>query len=406
MKKKKFYGRRLFAILLSLAMVLTLLPSTAFAAAETSETIVGTITGSAAIDKDGTYQVASGTSGTITVAEGVKKVTLIGNGAQWGEDYEISSTTSNNLHIDTSKASGIALTIQDMYIVNRDDSAPMIEFSGKGNTLNIEGTCLLENFGIGQGTYAAVHVNRDAGVTIGGTGTLYFYKSSGGSGFGGNKGEMNGEITFGTEGSSLTVFAKGTKQGAVIGAGAEASSTTDVPGAVRFVEGEYNLISNSRGAVIGGGAGSGGGSTGTEVYVGTKANVNINVDYSGAAVGGAGYDKGNDASGGTLHVDGGSLRVYVDKNAAANLAEGYNGEKIQEGVNDAAITARRLNSSGQKVYRCVFDTKLLETEAESFNVSDGDKSFYVGGLHQYGYIQEGLDKQVGEQLAITSTPSN
>ena len=282
------------------------------------------------------------------------------------------------------------------------DSKPLINFSGAGNKLNIEGKCLLEKEGEGQGTYALIHVPHGSELTMGGSGTLYLYKWSGGSGIGGNKGEVNGDITFDMRGSA---FMKGSKQGALIGAGAEAKGEdTPVPGYVKFKRGIYNLISNSRGAVIGGSAGGQGASAGTSVYVEKDANININVDYSGAAVGGGGYNGGNDSSGGTLYIDGGSLRTYIDKNAANNTS-GWMGKPYTEGVNDAAITAKRLNSDGKEVYICAVDTsKLKKTNEYTVYLDEDDDYFYKGGVPEYGFVQEGLDKN--EQLAITNTMSN
>ena len=357
--------------------------------------------GGETISKGGTYKLKEGATGTITI-DTTEAVTVVGAGVKWDENYTITSTKYSNLCFDAKQAK-TSLVLKDLYIENTGDTAPIVNLQGAGNTVGIEGTVLLEQIGKGQGTYAAIHAAKGTDVTINGTGTLYMYKYSGGSGIGGNKGEMNGDITFGDEKSGLKVFIKGSKQGAVIGAGTGASQSSDVPGFVKFVEGEYNLISNSRGAVIGGAAGSAGASDGTTVYIEKKANININTDYSGAAIGGAGYDGGNDSSGGKLYVNGGSLRVYIDKNAASNTT-GWMGKKYTEGVNDASITAARLNAKEEKVYRLVLDTSAVGNISAPYTVKVDDEVVYVGGNHHYGFIQEKLDK--GDQLTVTSTPSN
>lgn len=357
--------------------------------------------GGETIETGGSYVLDDAATGVITI-DAEAEVIISGSGVTWDDGYNMTCTTYKNVKFDC--AEGTKLTLKDMFIEDRDDTSPLINFTGLHNYLKIEGTVVLDKYGSGQGTYANIHVAKGSALTIGGNGTLYLYKTSGGAGIGGNAREMNGDMTFGDANSlKFKMFAKGTKQGALIGAGTGASSSTDAPGAVRFVSGEYNLISNSRGAVIGGSAGSTGGSTGTTVYVEKNANININVDFSGAAVGGGGYATGNDASGGTLYVNGGSLRSYIDKNAAGNTT-GWNGQGFTEGINDAAITAQRLDGSGEKVYWLIFDTNDLMLAADSFNVSVDGKEFYSGGLHRYGFVQEGLDK--GEQLSITSTVSN
>lgn len=366
------------------------------------------ITGDCTIASGGTYYLADGVAAVIAI-ETVEPVTIIGNGACWDEDYSMTSTVSDGLYIDCTAQAGVDLTLQDVYIHNtasvtgvNGEGFGLIGFTGTGNTLRFEGVNVAE-YQIGGGSNpAGIHVKQGDGLTIGGSGTLYFYKSAQGAGIGGSSGEVNGEINF----AITQLFAKGTKQGALIGAGSGSANAEGVPGAISFESGSYNLITNSRGAAIGGSAGATGGSSGTTVQVGAAANININVDYSGAAVGGGGYAQGNDSSGGTLIVNGGSLRTYIDSNAANNATLGWNGKPFTAGVNDAAITARRVNGEGEAVYMMEFDTTQLTTAATVFDVyvDGGEEPFYQGSLPEYGYIQEGLDKE--EQLSVTSTPSN
>ena len=360
------------------------------------------ITGGTTITEDGTYQLAEGAGGVITIGEGVSEVTLVGGGAEWDEAYTMTTTPCSNLYIDCTAVPGVTLTLEDCYISNNSSQTfgGIIGFKGSGNTLCFEGVNVLD-YNIGGGANpAAIHVDTETELSIEGSGTLYFYKSAQGSGIGGSTGELNGDITFSMTGAA---FLKGTKQGALVGAGSNSKNVEGVPGKIVFESGSYNLVSNSRGAAIGGSAGAGGGSAGTNVYV-KGGTVNINVDYTGAAVGGGGYATGNDASGGTIYISGGSLRTYVDENAANGSETGYQGAPYTAGINDAAITAARKDGAGSAVYKCIFDTALLETPAASFDVQVDGTAFYSGGLHGYGYVQEGLDK--GEQITISSTPSN
>ena len=402
------------ALLLAFALLFTSQSVPAAAAESDIGTDVGTtagvtseISGGETITANGIYEIADGATGVITVAAGVTDVTLTGSGVSWEGDTMLSEPFTD-LRIDCSGAEGVSLTLRDVYLENTAASdnlstgGPAVDFEGSGNELILEGTNLIEKTASGSGNYAGIHVAQDSELTVTGAGTLYLYKRSGAAGFGGNAGELNGDITFGESGSSgPAVFAKGTMQGALIGAGTGTQSASGIPGAVTFDAGTYNLVGNSRGAIIGGSAGSAGASAGTTVYF-NGGSVNINVDFTGAAVGGGGYESGNDASGGSVYFSGGSVRVYVDKNAAGNTDWGT----MSEGINDLAITALKQNNSADKeaVYKCVFDTAQLGQSAEVFDVQIDGKDFFSGGLHGYSYVQEALDK--GDQITISHTPSN
>lgn len=397
MLKKR--GRRTLSLILTLVMIFSvqILPMWANGSAE-----IASISGGEMISSNGIYKIADGASGVITIGQGVTDVTLQGNGVSWdGSTLEAEPFT--DLQIDCTAAQGISLTLQDVYLKNTSssDQKPAVDFAGSGNKMLLSGTNMIEKEGSGQGNYAGIHVSQGTELTVSGEGTLYFYKASGAAGLGGNKGELNGDITFGEIGKEgPVIFAKGTKQGALIGSGTGAASA-DAPGSVIFNAGIYNLTSSSRGGVIGGSAGSAGASAGTKVYF-NGGSVNINVDFTGSAVGGGGYDSGNDAAGGNAYFAGGSVRVYVDKNAAGNTSWGT----MSEGVCDVAITAIKQNNAtdAQNVYKCIFDTLQLDTAAKSFDVKVDGTDFFSGSLHQYKYVQEALDKD--EQLTITSTPSN
>lgn len=127
----------------------------------------------------------------------------------------------------------------------------------------------------------------------------------------------------------------------------------------------------------------------------------INVNFSGAAIGGGGYGKGNDAAGGRVFYSGGSIRTYIDENAASTKlwdvpAAGVNG--------NIGITADVRNQAGDDLYLCVLDTGGLGIEGESFTVLDGENLIYSGGLHIYRYINE--DKPVQGQVNVSDTTTN
>ncbi|MCD7947239.1 MAG: hypothetical protein LUG13_02920 [Oscillospiraceae bacterium] len=378
-------------------------PDTVSATALNTTTDITVTSSGYTISSNGTYHIVAGSTGVITMTSAVTDAVFIGNGAAFDSDGMMTSTPYSNLFFDCSAASGIQLTMQDIYINNTSNYVGgayrnMINFNGMGNTLIINETCVLDQ-DTNATNKAALHVARDSGLTIEGDGTLYMYKYEQGAGIGGDSGELNGDITFAMTGEG---YIKGSKQGAVIGAGANASSTTDTPGAVTFERGTYNFVGMARGAIIGGSAGSLA-SAGTDVIV-NGGTININVDYSGAAIGGGGYASGNDASGGTVHINGGSLRVYIDTNAANNAGWGA----ANAGVNDTAITALKVNDGGETVYKCVFDTDVLaggSNAYSNFSVEVDGALYYDGGLHEYIFRQEGIDKNV-EWPTVTSTPSN
>lgn len=397
---------RLLGPAVAVALALALAPclaSPAFAAK------AGVIDGGDAITKGGTYQLAEEATGIISV-ETDEPVVIVGNGAAWGKDGEMTSEEQEELHFDCTSVSGVDVTLKDVHISNSTSVAGadgndfgVIGLAGRGNSLSFEGTSVID-YQIGGGESAAgIRVAQGDSLTIGGEGVLYFYKSAQGAGIGGSSGELNGDITFAID----QLFVKGSKQGAVIGAGSGSANASGKPGSVTFERGTYNIIANSRGGAIGGGAGSDGGSGGTTVYIERAASVNVNVDYSGAAIGGAGYKEGNDASGGTVVFNGGSLRIFTDRNALNVVQDGtftgYDGIAYVEGtVNDAPMTAERVSAAGEKVYRCVIDTKGMA--AGFFTVRVDGEAAYTGGLHEWGYVQESLDKE--DQDLITSTPAN
>jgi predicted nucleic-acid-binding protein len=343
------------------------------------------------VAKGGIYYLSQSSNGTITVAT-QEAVQIVGPGI----DTEI----DGGLTIECAVI-GADLCIQDMFIDSGETN--VINFYGKGNTLRFSGTNILEQQLL---WYSCIHVPEDGSLDIEATdsrASLYIYKYSQGAGIGGDPAEVNGEITF----NGGKIFAKGSKQGALIGGGANSSASKDAtPGDITINAGELNLMSVSRGACIGGSAGSSGGQAGGKFYI-NGGTTTINIDFSGAAIGGGGYADGNDSDGGTLYYRGGSLRTFVDKNAVVsdnnvNLWENFGITGM--GVWSEVITADKLNSEGEKVYLCKLNTLLLDESANIYAVKDGNDIIYSGSLHRYHYINETLQKD--EQLKIDNTLTN
>ncbi len=329
------------------------------------------VTGNITITKGGIYNIAEGTTGTITIST-AELVTLVGPGS----DKELKSLAINYT------VAGANLRLSDIYLNNIGGAAAnSINFTGTGNSLMTAGTVIIEHQPSGYSAKAAVHVPADGDLTISGSGTMYLYKSAAGAGIGGDSGETNGKITF----NSGTFFIKGTKQSAAVGTG---TNNTVLPGDITINGGNIYIIANSRGAAIGGAASSGGAVPGGNVYV-NGGTLSINCDWSGAAIGGGGYSAGNDSDGGNLYVSAGSIRTYIDENAKSNFGVDT------AGVNDKAITAKKMNNSTDQseVALLTFDTsKLGDQTAASFTVIEGSSTIYSGGLHEYSFVNESAVK--------------
>ena len=342
-------------------------------------------TGDYTITSGGGYALEDGYAGIITV-DTTEPVTLIGTGT--GSAY-------HDVSVECAVA-GVNLTIKDLYILQETGSRNMFNFQGANNTLNVEGVGLLEK-DTGATGYAMIHVPDSAELTISG-GTLYMYKSEQGAGIGGNGGATGGGQTPETNGKinivNATIFGKNSKQGALVGAGANAGTQTPKP--INIINSDLTLIAVSRAAAIGGSAGSGGASAGSTVTV-TNSRVTVNVDFSGSAIGDGGYDGGNDSDGGTLIYNSGSVRAFIDENAkgAWNVDEaGVNGNK--------SITANIVRADGAPLYMLELDT--ADISGDTFEVREGNTVIYSGPRHQYAYVNEALPKD--SQIPINNTMDN
>ena len=375
----------------------------------TTEAKTDILHGGETITADGTYQLAEDATGTITIAKGVKKVDIIGNGAQWDKDLTsatygaVTSPANVGLMFDCTAAQGVTLTLKDVYISNEYINDNTIDFAGTGNTLIFDGTVVIDHDNNAAG-YAGIHVGKDASLNIYGTSgsSFYMYKREQAAGIGANNREACGTLTFGVKGGKddFHFYMKGTKQGAVIGNGA---NCPDTPGDITFYSGIYNMIANARGALIGGSAGPSSKAAGN-VYV-YGGLLNLNVDYSGAAIGGGGYDVGNDKGGGNVYLIGGSVRPYIDTNAVPMWAS-YG--VTEAGVNPAAITAGMVNADNEPVYMLAVDTTDIaaNTTGNSYVIKEGEKVYYSGERYGYCYYYENVDRNLGGNVYPNGTPGN
>ncbi|MEA4992834.1 MAG: S-layer homology domain-containing protein [Oscillibacter sp.] len=338
----------------------------------------GVISGGSTITSGGTYTIQSGATGTIVVMT-KEPVTLAGSG--------ISSPESkfSDLTVDCSVA-GANLILRDLWINNNvgrgtasgdvNFGLNILNFTGKGNQLSVEGESLLETQEYVQG--AGIHVPKGADLFIGGSGTLYLYKYSQGAGIGGNSYEACGTITFG----GADIFIKGSKTGPLVGGDSLLGGVKNDP--VYITGGTVVLINKANGAAIGAskqGKGAG------PVYL-QNGNLTIISDFLGSAIG---YGGDRSGSAGTLYVSGGSFKAVRTDNSLK-----LNSDSATQTVDDTLVTATKRNGSDTKaVSRLIFDTSMLSKRANGFDVSGSTGFTYSGGFHEHRYTE-----------STTSTVSN
>ena len=329
-----------------------------------SPTAIDLSSGAYIISAGGTYQLPSASGGTITI-ETTDAVTIVGNGA--------TGTANSGLTI-TCTSAAASLTLQDVYISSPNGGGNVINFTGAGNTLTIEGTSLLENSA--YGAYAMVHVGANDACTleINGGGTLYLYKYCAGAGIGGNANEANGSITI----SGGTLLIKGSKTGPLIGNDTCGIADEEAKiGDVTIAGGDITLIPKAQGAGIGGSRMSIGGNVNM-----TGGTLTVISDFS-TGIGGGGQKNSTITNNGNLYMTGGSLRAVRTGNSLSG-----NGDSSTQTVDDSLITANRFDApGGNALYRLAFNTALLNTVASSFTALVDGKCYYTGGLHRYYYSE-------------------
>ncbi|MDR1329816.1 MAG: S-layer homology domain-containing protein [Oscillospiraceae bacterium] len=340
-----------------------------------------TISGGTVITEGGTYRLAPPVPdtvfGVITVATRAP-VRLIGYGIT-----DQSTMMYRDLTIEC--AAGANLIIRDIWTNNnRGKGTPsgatnmgvnILDFTGKGNALTIEGVNLLENQEYVAG--AGIHVAKGAELTFQGAGTMYLYKYSQGCGIGGNAGEASGRLEF----ASGEYFIKGSKTGAVIGG--DGMGDVIKNDNIIFSGASVTVANVATGAAIGD---SNSRNCAGDVYL-TGGSLTTFTEFMGPAIGKTGR----------LFVTGGSLKAVMTSNA---VGPGYGLDRnIAPGlyVRDESIMAAKLNGAGQEVSLLKFDTAQLKTRAASFTVTGAIT--YSGGLHATGYDMESTN-------TITSFPAD
>ena len=333
------------------------------------------ISGPRDITLDGAYTVQAGATGVVNIAAGAK-VTLVGGGVD----------TAANVDLRFEVGEGTELTIKNLWLLTSSSYfGNLINFIGGSNKLLLDGVNMIEgNYGGSTPYYATIRVANSTVLEIGGTGTLYFYKSAVAAGIGSNgdngSGEPSGTIIF--NGGNL--FIKGSKTGAVIGSGGNYTANA-VVGDVYIKAGTININAKAQGAGIGGGAKASGGN----VYM-TGGNVTITSDFNGPAIG-----RGNGGStNGNLYISGGSLKTVVTTNAVVSVPAWV------AGINDTNIVATKTDANDNPVYQYAFDTADLD--ATTFNVAVDGTNFYSGGLHVTDWVNDN-NSTIGNWIPSSDT---
>jgi hypothetical protein len=329
-----------------------------------STDLTSDISSGAEITCSGIYYLKKNSTGVITVSTS-DPVTIVGSGVTEGDKFSDLTIKYSVPNAD--------LTIENLYIQSNVDLGTssgkvtnkgknIIDFKGEGNTLNFSGTNLLENMSYVQAS--GIHVPKGVSLTIGNnsTGTLYMYKTSQGSGIGGDADEACGAITF----AGGDIFIKGSKTGAVIG-GDYASKDGTADGVtnddITISGGNLNIVNKAMGAAIGA---SSAGTCAGDVYI-TGGVTTIISDYSGSAIGYGGSKKG---SPGNLYVTGGTLKCVLTENAT--IGNWNSGNQV---ANDSQISAEKDNGN---LALLVFDAKggTVEVSNDYGTVTAGHNYYY------------------------------
>jgi hypothetical protein len=343
----------------------------------TLDTNMGVVRGGDYITEGGTYYLDAPLAnnakfGAVTVATR-EPVRIVGKGIGDG-DYKNAANAGvmyNDLVIDS--CAGANLIIKNVWTNNSKGQGTAsgatnlgytaLNFTGKGNTLTVEGVNLLENQEYVSS--ACIHVPKNAELTFKGDGTLYLYKYTAGSGIGGNSSEACGKLVF----ESGNYYIKGSKTGAVIGGDGMGEARNDD---IVFNGANVVVINVATGSGVGDSNSS---RCGGDVYM-LAGSLTTYTEFEGAAIG----------KYGTLHFLGGSLKVAMTSNA---VGPGYG--LIQNPapglyVRDEPIKAeKKSGANDDPAARFVFDTNLLTDKSAPFNVTINGTKSVVTGLHNIGH---------------------
>ena len=321
--------KRLLSALLAVSMMLSLFPTSAFAAAscmggayssdvptatyDLSKSDLNGVLTIEATDAN-TYSVTKGTSPaeTVTASEIIITGTAPSGFALTVDGTDAAANvTLNNATVDNTAASGVTTT-----------GKPGIAVSGTVN-LTLEG----ENALSGGNNCAGLQKSDDGNtLTITGGGDLSATGGSGAAGIGGSASTNTGNITF--SGSGM-ITAQGGKSGAGIGGGSSSYNEGNCHD-IKIYNGTIKATSGMYAAGIGGGLSYYGGSC-SNVYI-YNGNVTATGGYSGI-----GSSDGNWASGYNIYISGGAVTAT---GSTAGIGGRYSGT-IE--ISDGNVTATGSN---------------------------------------------------------------
>lgn len=152
-------NQKILSLLLALTMVVSLLsPVTNVSWAEDAAGNTVLKAGDT-VTAGGNYTLSKDiAAGTIYIST-TDPVTISGDGVTIDEKGQSTSDAYKNLKFDCSAVTGANLTLKDMFLEDRSDTSPLVNFAGLDNKLNFEGTVVMDKYGSGQGTYANIHVS-------------------------------------------------------------------------------------------------------------------------------------------------------------------------------------------------------------------------------------------------------
>jgi putative cell wall-binding protein len=358
----------------------------------------------------GSYHIANGAAGTITVADGAQ-VTLVGNGIG-SSSFPI--TPYNGLTIRVNN--GATLTLQDAWLSTRSSAGfepdNLIDVAGDA-TINIQGSVILENRN--NGNKAVIHVPATSKATFTGDehSRLYLYKNGPASGIGSDaivRDPVSRQITNPSESSGQMVFASGNYYAFGNNAGAVIGNSNGVTpaGDISFEGAVVYVYANAMGAAIG----ASGGSAATAYYadyhplagdVYLKAGqLYVWSDWQGSAIGrGGGNGLAVDVEGGAhnsdhsyagrLIVTGGSLKSLVSPNSSTYWLGGSAVTQLLPTLGN--ITAAVQDGAGNELALYQLDLGIQAFTGDSIAVTVDGAPFYEGTAyrHQFKEVYEITD---------------
>ncbi len=301
--------RKFLALLLTAAMVLTLLPTVVLAAGD-------------AFDVEGGTGYTYGLDGVLTfTAPGEYTVSMATPG---------SSTTTDTIVVNAPGSSAetpVSITLQgvDINVSGTPLACAFDVKDGSTVSLTLSGTNTLTS-----GDHAAgLHVPSGAALIIGGDGTLTanggggsMFENDGGAGIGSSTRENSGAVTI----TGGTIIAEGAQYSAGIGGGYYGTS-----GTVNISGGTVTANGQNGSAGIGGGSRGGGGTINI-----TGGSVTAEGRSWGPGIGSGGYYTGTDT---TVTISGGTVNATA-KTHGAGIGGGFRGNGGTISISGGTVIAQ------------------------------------------------------------------